>query len=103
MYTIRESEVFNVILDMSLNGSVADIKDVVETTGLDAKVARGVIGSLSKKGKVHVEEVETMNFIGRRVKNVTNILYWPIHEEFGACFWCDLGLDDSEIEAARIA
>lgn len=88
MYTELEKKIFNVIASTSMDGSVADIKDVTEETGVYAGVARGVISSLVKKGKIYVEECN--------LNGVKTIFYWPIYGDCNGGFLCDY-FDRSEM------
>lgn len=90
-FTKNEQAAYNEILSTSMSGSVAGLDDCIRATGLDAKQVRGVLASLSRKGKIYIEECD--------INGKREIMYWPEHPEHGACFWCDVC--DSEEAAAH--
>lgn len=81
MFTKLEQQVFNIIAEISMSGSVTDIDDLI-ADNLTAKQARGVIASLVKKDKVVVDE--------HKNGFETVIHYWPTTRDGQTCFfWCD--------------
>lgn len=51
-YTNLEVATYNAILDISEDDIGASLSDLIEETGMKAKVLRGVVSSLIQKGKL---------------------------------------------------
>ena len=92
-YTEKEMKVFNLIAEISMDGSVASMPDIVRSCAIGAKVARGVIASLVKKNRVSVDDYEANG-------DPMRFDYWPTRRDGcgGGCFWGD-ELTDEEYEA----
>lgn len=91
-YTELEANVFNLIAAESMKGGLYDVSEVAEALNLPVNTVKGVIGSLTKKGKVEPDDGDDY-----RVPVI-----WPVHPIHGACFWTDM-VSKEEFENALIS
>lgn len=90
-FTHLEAQVFNLMVRESMAGGVLDTADIAEALSLPLNTVKGVLGSLTKKGKVDPDE-------GDEFKPA---VVWPVHPEHGPCFWGDF-VSRSEAESLLI-
>ena len=78
-FTENERQAFNILATESMKGGLFDVTELAEACGWSIPKTKGVVGSLTKKGKVEAES-------GDRFKPP---VLWAIHPEEGPCFWGD--------------
>lgn len=92
--TDLEKQIYNAIIDICVEYPEADVEDIRQHTGLNTNTIKGAVGSLVKKGLLHVDE-EKRDF--KTFKTIN-----PIDKNGSTLgFMCD-SLDDDEIEALKL-
>jgi len=79
-YTANEQRIFNMIADESLSGGLLDVSDIARADEMTVAQIKGVVSSLVQKGRIMADED----------------CLWPIHSEYGPCFWCDYVAEGEE-------
>ena len=90
-FTDLETRVFNLIATESMSGGLLDVPEIAEALNLTVPTVKGVIGSLTKKGKVDTDPGDG---------DIPPCI-WPIHPKYGPCFWGDL-LTEEEFQKELI-
>lgn len=91
--TNLEKQTYNALIDLCMDQSDADVKDLADFTGLEKSTLKGAVGSLVKKGMAEVGE-ESRDF-----KNFKTIN--PIINGFSMSFGCD-EYDEAEAETFKL-
>ena len=91
-FTDLEVDVFNLLARESMAGGLFDVKDIAELLKLPVATVKGVVGSLTKKGKVDPDQGET---------GFQAAVVWAVHPIHGATFWTD-HVSQEEFEAALL-
>ena len=92
-YTDLEKKIFNALVDICMDDVESDVSDLSSETGLTKNTVKGVVGSLVKKGVVHVDKEQR----DHRAFMTIN----PIVNGETLSFGCDQ-YDEEEIEEFKI-
>lgn len=90
-FTENERQAYNFLAGVSMKGGVSDVQEMAEQLGWSVGKAKGVVGSLVKKGKV---ETESSNDAGYPE-------LWPVHPGGCSGFWGD-ELTQEDFKAALL-